>query len=77
MQHPLAQEGFRSERSSRRNAADDLGLIPWRWKQAILNLLTNAMKYSGNSRRLELLVKRTEKEAAIEVRDWGIGIAPE
>jgi signal transduction histidine kinase len=43
-------------------------------EQAILNLLTNAMKYSGDSRELELDVKRMKDEAVIKVRDHGIGI---
>lgn len=44
-------------------------------EQAILNLLTNAMKYSGASRRIQLKLARLGERAAIEVRDFGIGIA--
>lgn len=44
-------------------------------RQALLNLLSNAAKYSGKSRRIEVAVKRDEAEAIIEVRDFGAGIA--
>lgn len=43
-------------------------------EQAVLNLLTNAMKYSGESRDIQLRVEAAGPQAAIEVRDFGIGI---
>jgi signal transduction histidine kinase len=46
-------------------------------EHAIINLLTNARKYSGDSRRIELILKGDSGEALIQVRDWGLGIAPE
>ena len=45
-------------------------------EQAILNLLTNAMKYSGSGRRIELRLTREGRHAVISVRDQGIGIPP-
>ncbi|MFC2167040.1 sensor histidine kinase, partial [Acidobacteriota bacterium] len=45
-------------------------------EQAILNLLSNAMKYSGESRDIELKLKKTEHHAVIQVIDKGIGIDP-
>jgi signal transduction histidine kinase len=45
-------------------------------EQAILNLLTNAMKYSGESREIELRLARLDGEAVIEVTDEGVGIEP-
>jgi signal transduction histidine kinase len=45
-------------------------------EQAILNLLTNAVKYSGDSRQIELRVSRFNNEAVIEVADRGVGIHP-
>jgi two-component system phosphate regulon sensor histidine kinase PhoR len=45
--------------------------------QAIVNLLENALKYSGESRRIEVRVVRWNDDACIEVADWGVGIAPE
>jgi signal transduction histidine kinase len=46
-------------------------------EQAILNLMGNAMKYSGTSREIALRVERDNGSAAIRVVDRGIGIAPE
>lgn len=45
-------------------------------EQAVLNLVSNAMKYSGESRRIEVRVSRHERLALIAVRDFGVGIAP-
>jgi anti-sigma regulatory factor (Ser/Thr protein kinase) len=45
-------------------------------EQAILNLLTNAMKYSGKSREIELRLRSAGGEAVIEVSDRGVGIEP-
>jgi len=48
--------------------------------QAMLNLLSNAAKYSDekpDARRIEVAVRRDDREAVIEVRDYGIGIAPD
>jgi two-component system phosphate regulon sensor histidine kinase PhoR len=43
-------------------------------RQAIANLITNAMKYSGDSRQIEVRVIRAGSEARVEVADWGIGV---
>lgn len=43
-------------------------------EQAILNLLSNAMKYSGKSRDIALRVNRQNGSAVIQVSDHGIGI---
>ena len=45
-------------------------------EQAILNLLTNAMKYSGDSRDIELRLRAEDSTAVIEVADHGVGIEP-
>jgi signal transduction histidine kinase len=45
-------------------------------EQAILNLLSNAMKYSGESRQIDLRVQKRAGHAVIEVSDQGIGIDP-
>ena len=44
-------------------------------QQAIVNLLSNAMKYSGPSREVELAVTRRGDRAEVMVRDFGVGIA--
>jgi signal transduction histidine kinase len=46
-------------------------------EQAVVNLLSNAMKYSGDGRDIDLSLRREDREAVIRVRDRGIGIAPE
>lgn len=45
--------------------------------QVILNLIENALKYGGGSKRVLLTVSRSEHEALLTVRDHGIGISPE
>jgi two-component system phosphate regulon sensor histidine kinase PhoR len=46
-------------------------------EQAALNLLDNAMKYSGKSRELRLRLRRRENAVSIDVTDFGIGISEE
>jgi len=46
-------------------------------RQAILNLLTNALKYSGDSHKIEVRLTREGGGARLEVADWGIGVPPE
>jgi two-component system phosphate regulon sensor histidine kinase PhoR len=41
---------------------------------AVANLLSNAMKYSGESRRIEVAVARQGRSAAVRVTDHGVGI---
>jgi two-component system phosphate regulon sensor histidine kinase PhoR len=43
---------------------------------ALLNLLQNAYKYSGEDQRISLRAIREPKGVAIEVEDHGVGIAP-
>jgi signal transduction histidine kinase len=48
-------------------------------RQVLLNLLSNAVKYSGeknDKQIIEVAVRQEKSEAVIEVRDFGIGIAP-
>ncbi len=46
-------------------------------EQAILNLLHNAMKYSGESREIQLKLYRNGNMAQIDVTDHGVGIVEE
>jgi len=73
---PLKQSGFTLDLAVERTLppieADRDALL-----QAILNLLTNAMKYSGKSRRIGLELRREGDNALIAVTDCGVGIAPE
>jgi signal transduction histidine kinase len=43
--------------------------------QALANLVDNAVKYSGASREVEVLVAREDGEIRVAVRDRGVGIA--
>ncbi|HEY2933362.1 MAG TPA: HAMP domain-containing sensor histidine kinase [Acidobacteriota bacterium] len=76
MQYPLAQQGFTLQVS-----IDDevpaLQADSDAMQQAVLNLLTNAMKYSGEAREIELRLGAVNGDAVIEVSDRGLGIARE
>ena len=45
--------------------------------QVFVNLLDNAMKYSGSCRRIRVELRRCGGDVAVDVADGGIGIAPE
>jgi len=49
---------------------------PTRVEQIILNLLTNAAKYTPTGGRIELTARRTAGMVVVSVADNGIGIAP-
>ncbi|MFZ6876374.1 response regulator [Undibacterium sp. Di27W] len=49
---------------------------PTRLAQAVGNLLHNAAKFTNIGGAIELVVKLTEKQVSISVRDNGIGITP-
>jgi len=75
MQYPLEQKRFALRLEIEEDmppAQVDRDAI----EQAILNLLTNAMKYSGESRDIELRLWSEEGEVVIEVSDRGVGIEP-
>ncbi len=75
IQYPLEQAGFALDVAIDRDlppvTADADAL-----QQAILNLLTNAMKYSGDSHRIRLGLDRKNGDARIQVVDQGVGLAP-
>ena len=50
---------------------------PVRLEQIVVNLLSNAAKYTPAHGKIELAVKRVDHHAVLEVRDDGVGIAPE
>lgn len=73
--YPLAQGGFEL-----RLAADCVPPVKGdraALEQVIINLLTNAMKYSGDRREIDVSVKPQGEQAVIRVQDHGVGIAPE
>jgi signal transduction histidine kinase len=76
MQFPLEQEGFRLHFSVQEEIPE-LQADPDAIQQAILNLLTNAMKYSGDSREIDVRVGARNGDAVIEVADRGLGLGPD
>ena len=52
-------------------------VVPTRLEQVLVNLLTNAVKYTEPGGRIEVGAERVGKEAVLHVRDSGVGIAPE
>lgn len=73
MQYPLEQHGFRLQVEIEENlpvVEADADAI----EQAILNLLSNAMKYSGDAREIDLKLTRRDGDVVIQVTDQGIGI---
>jgi signal transduction histidine kinase len=44
-------------------------------EEAVINLLSNAMKYSDKKRRVEIRLGRNQANLAIAVKDHGIGIS--
>ena len=75
LRYPLEQQGFVLNMridDERACAACD----PDALEQAILNLLSNAMKYSGNQRTIDLRLSMNGNDCVIAVADRGIGVAP-
>jgi len=76
MQYPFSQLGF----SLTVEIDESIPPVPANsdaLEQAILNLLANAMKYSGNARQIEIRLRRGSGEAFIDVVDHGLGISRE
>jgi signal transduction histidine kinase len=76
IEYPLSQLGFTltisSDDTEPTLLADAEAL-----EQAILNLLGNAVKYSGGARRIEMRMGSAAREAFVDVVDHGIGIPRE
>jgi signal transduction histidine kinase len=75
LQYPLQQMGFRLELE----IAEDVPPVRLdadAVEQAVLNLLTNAMKYSGTCREIRLRLEHSDGDAILRVIDGGLGIPP-
>jgi signal transduction histidine kinase len=71
----LAPTGFRIE--VHEHAAPVVAADPVALEQAVVNLLDNAIKYSGLSRAVTVRLTADASHAVIEIIDRGIGIAPD
>ena len=74
IQYPLTQQGFALDLDVR-EGIPPVDVDRDALQQAILNLLTNAMKYSGENREIMLRLRTENGVAVIQVSDRGIGIA--
>jgi len=73
--YPLAQQGFKVDVE----IAPDLPEVPVdaaAIQQALANLVDNAIKYSGERRRLRIGARLAGGQVLIEVADGGVGIPP-
>ncbi len=71
--HPLEQQGFKVDVS----IAPDLPDVPLdteAMKQALANLVDNAVKYSGDGRRITVAARPDGDGVSVEVADEGVGI---
>jgi signal transduction histidine kinase len=73
MEYPLKQQGFSLSIECEENLPD-VDVDRDGLEQALMNLLSNAMKYSGNSREIGLKLQKKEPWAVIHVIDKGVGI---
>ncbi len=46
----------------------------YRIGQVIINLLTNALKYSPKKSPIEVKIKKSKKEVTVTVKDYGVGV---
>jgi signal transduction histidine kinase len=71
--HPLHQQGFTVDVAIDADLPD-VPLDPDAIKQALANLVDNAMKYSADRRRIRVAARRDGAGVAVEVADQGIGV---
>ena len=72
MKYPLNQQGFKLLVKIKRDLPE-VFVDRDSMEQAVLNLLDNAIKYSGDSKEIELRLSRNGEHAVIQVEDHGIG----
>jgi len=50
------------------------GEASWLKNQVLINLLTNAIKFSSENSVIDILVRSNQDKVAIQIRDYGVGI---
>jgi signal transduction histidine kinase len=73
LEHPLSEQGF-VVRMEIDEAVPQLQADSDALMRAVLNLLSNAMKYSGKSREIEVRLMVRRNTAVIRIRDHGFGL---
>jgi signal transduction histidine kinase len=74
MEYPLSQLGFTLTITN--DGTDPIVRAdPEALTQALLNLLGNAMKYSGEARQIDIRIGTRDGQAFVDIVDQGIGIA--
>lgn len=74
MDYWLEKENF--EVSTELDESIEMKVDADKLKQAFVNLISNAVKYSGTEKKLDIKLYRNEKQVVFEFRDRGIGISP-
>ena len=72
-----AQGGFAIRVTAPDSGLGQVSVDPTAMTQVFVNLLDNAMKYSGPCRQVHVELRRRGDDVAITVADKGIGIAPD
>jgi signal transduction histidine kinase len=73
LEYPLKQQGFALNMACE-ESLPDVRVDRDGLEQALMNLLTNAMKYSGDSREIGLKLLKQGTWAVIQVIDHGVGL---
>ncbi len=73
IEYPLSREGFHLDLDLD-DALPPVSVDGDSVEQAVLNLLTNAMRFSGTSREIGLSLRRQNGHAVIAVSDRGVGV---
>ena len=73
---PLREQGFIVNVDQSSESIPPLPVDADAIAQVVTNLLDNAVKYSGGSKRIDVTIGKAESALRVAVRDRGIGIAP-